>query len=168
MKSIYALAAIAMLLALRIVLGFFANSTLPFFGNNVKLSAAFLPKFSRNRYDKIQVYLPVAFSHLLASGHNGNFGQFHGSDLLTGHAVFLGPRDDMPLTLVVRPCYLFRHLAGRIRCRLPHPGLRDAHACQTVLRSAGKEQAREQCKRYDTSCSPHPSRLKKIHDIEPR
>ena len=35
MKSIYALAAIAMLLALRIVLGFF--------GNNVKLSAAFLP-----------------------------------------------------------------------------------------------------------------------------
>ena len=43
MKSIYALAAIAMLLALRIVLGFFANSTLPFFGNNVKLSAAFLP-----------------------------------------------------------------------------------------------------------------------------
>ena len=35
MKSIYALAAIAMLLALRIVLGFFAN--------NVKLSAAFLP-----------------------------------------------------------------------------------------------------------------------------
>ena len=78
----------------------------------------------------------------------------------------LHPRDDMPLTLVVCPCYLFRHLAGRIRCRLPHPGLRDAHACQTVLRSAGKEQAREQCKRYDTSCSPHPSRLKKIHDIE--
>lgn len=47
MKSIYALAAIAMLLALRIVLGFFANSTLPFFGNNVKLSAASFP--CRNR-----------------------------------------------------------------------------------------------------------------------
>lgn len=43
MKNIYSLAAIAMLLALRIVLGFFANATLPFFGNTVKLSASFLP-----------------------------------------------------------------------------------------------------------------------------
>lgn len=43
MKSIYAIVAIAMLLALRVVLGFFANATLPFFGNSVKLSAAFLP-----------------------------------------------------------------------------------------------------------------------------
>ncbi len=43
MKNIYALAAIAMLLALRIALGFFANGTLAFFGNNVKLSGAFLP-----------------------------------------------------------------------------------------------------------------------------
>lgn len=41
MKSIYAIVAIAMLLALRVVLGFFANATLPFFGNSVKLSAAF-------------------------------------------------------------------------------------------------------------------------------
>ncbi len=32
-----------MLLALRVVLGMFANATLPFFGNNVKLSGAFLP-----------------------------------------------------------------------------------------------------------------------------
>lgn len=43
MKSVYAIAAIAMLLALRVVLGFFANATLPFFGNNVKISASFLP-----------------------------------------------------------------------------------------------------------------------------
>ena len=44
MKSIYALAAIAMLLALRIVLGFFANSTLPFFGNNA-VNASSTPKW---------------------------------------------------------------------------------------------------------------------------
>lgn len=43
LKNIYSLAAIAMLLALRVVLGFFANGTLAFFGNNVKLSGAFLP-----------------------------------------------------------------------------------------------------------------------------
>lgn len=43
MKSIYSIVAIAMLLALRVVLGFFANATLPFFGNSVKLSASFLP-----------------------------------------------------------------------------------------------------------------------------
>ncbi len=43
MKNVYALAAIAMLLALRIALGFFANATLPFFGNQVKVSGAFLP-----------------------------------------------------------------------------------------------------------------------------
>ncbi len=43
MKNIYALTAVAMLLALRVVLGMFANATLPFFGNNVKLSGAFLP-----------------------------------------------------------------------------------------------------------------------------
>lgn len=43
MKSIYSIAVIAMLLALRVVLGFFANATLPFFGNSVKLSAGFLP-----------------------------------------------------------------------------------------------------------------------------
>lgn len=43
LKNIYSLAAIAMLLALRVVLGFFANGTLAFFGNNVKLSGFFLP-----------------------------------------------------------------------------------------------------------------------------
>ncbi len=43
LKSVYSLAAIAMLLALRVVLGFFANGTLAFFGNNVKISGAFLP-----------------------------------------------------------------------------------------------------------------------------
>ncbi len=43
LKNVYSLAGIAMLLALRIVLGIFANGTLPFFGNNVKISGAFLP-----------------------------------------------------------------------------------------------------------------------------
>lgn len=42
-KSVYSLAAIAMLLALRVVLGIFANLTLPAFGNMVKLSPSFLP-----------------------------------------------------------------------------------------------------------------------------
>ena len=36
LKSVKSLAMIAMLLALRIILGFIGNSTLPFFGNNVK------------------------------------------------------------------------------------------------------------------------------------
>ena len=43
LKSVYGLTAIAMLLALRIVLGFFANSTLAIFGNTVKISGAFIP-----------------------------------------------------------------------------------------------------------------------------
>lgn len=43
LKKIYSLAAIAMLLALRVVLGMFANATLPMFGGTVKISGAFLP-----------------------------------------------------------------------------------------------------------------------------
>ena len=43
LKNVRALAAVAMLLALRIVLGMFANATLPCFGNTVKLSASFIP-----------------------------------------------------------------------------------------------------------------------------
>lgn len=43
LKNVYSLAAIAMLLALRVVLGLFANASLPIFGNTVKLSGAFLP-----------------------------------------------------------------------------------------------------------------------------
>ena len=43
LKTIYGLTAIAMLLALRIVLGIFANSTLAIFGNTVKISGAFIP-----------------------------------------------------------------------------------------------------------------------------
>ena len=42
-KSVYSIAAIAMLLALRVVLGSFANTTLPLFGNNVKISPSFIP-----------------------------------------------------------------------------------------------------------------------------
>ena len=43
LKDIRSLAVVAMLLALRIVLGMFANATLPMFGNTVKLSASFIP-----------------------------------------------------------------------------------------------------------------------------
>ncbi len=43
LKSVYGLTAAAMLLAIRVVLGLFANATLPMFGNTVKISAAFLP-----------------------------------------------------------------------------------------------------------------------------
>lgn len=43
LKKINSLAAIAMLLALRVVLGIFANTSLPMFGNTVKISLAFLP-----------------------------------------------------------------------------------------------------------------------------
>ncbi len=43
LKNIYALTAVAMLLALRVVLGLFANASLPMFGNTIKLSAAFMP-----------------------------------------------------------------------------------------------------------------------------
>jgi ECF transporter S component (folate family) len=43
MKSIYTLSTIAMLLALRVVLGIFANGTLALFGNSIKISGAFLP-----------------------------------------------------------------------------------------------------------------------------
>jgi ECF transporter S component (folate family) len=43
LKRVHSLAAIAMLLALRVVLGIFANTSLPMFGNTVKISLAFLP-----------------------------------------------------------------------------------------------------------------------------
>ena len=43
LKRVQTLALVAMLLALRVVLGLFANATLPFFGNQVKFGASFLP-----------------------------------------------------------------------------------------------------------------------------
>lgn len=43
LKNINSLAGIAMLLALRVVLGFFANTTLAMFGGTIKISGAFLP-----------------------------------------------------------------------------------------------------------------------------
>ena len=43
LKNVYSLTAVAMLLALRVVLGIFANGTLAFFGNNVKITFAFVP-----------------------------------------------------------------------------------------------------------------------------
>ena len=43
LKKIYSLAALAMLLAIRIIVGIFANSTMALFGNMLKLSINFLP-----------------------------------------------------------------------------------------------------------------------------
>lgn len=43
LSDIYSLTALAMLLALRVILGIFANATMPMFGNLVKISFNFLP-----------------------------------------------------------------------------------------------------------------------------
>lgn len=43
LSNLFSLTALAMLLALRIILGIFANSTMPMFGNLVKISLNFLP-----------------------------------------------------------------------------------------------------------------------------
>ena len=43
LSSVFSLTAIGMLLALRIILGIFANSTMALFGNMVKISLNFLP-----------------------------------------------------------------------------------------------------------------------------
>ena len=43
LKSAYSLCALAMLLALRIIVGIFANSTMALFGNMLKISINFLP-----------------------------------------------------------------------------------------------------------------------------
>ncbi len=43
LKSTYTLAAVGMLLALRVIVGYLANSTLPIFNNTVKISINFLP-----------------------------------------------------------------------------------------------------------------------------
>jgi ECF transporter S component (folate family) len=43
LTNIYSLSALGMLLALRIILGIFANSTMAMFGNTIKISLNFLP-----------------------------------------------------------------------------------------------------------------------------
>ena len=43
LKNVYSLVALAMLLAIRIIVGIFANSTMPMFGNMLKISINFLP-----------------------------------------------------------------------------------------------------------------------------
>lgn len=89
LKSVYALTAIAMLLALRVVLGMFANATLPFFGNNVKLSGAFLPiAVTGVMFGPIPAALVGALgdivSFLIAPGPGGYFPGFTINGLLTG------------------------------------------------------------------------------------
>ena len=43
LTNVYSLVALAMLLAIRIIVGIFANSTMALFGNMVKISINFLP-----------------------------------------------------------------------------------------------------------------------------
>ncbi len=89
LKSIYSLVAIAMLLALRVVLGFFANATLPFFGNSVKISGAFLPIVTAGAmFGPIPAALVGALGDILSfimqPAAGGYFPGFTISGLLTG------------------------------------------------------------------------------------
>lgn len=89
LKSVYSLAAIAMLLALRVVLGFFANATLPFFGNTVKISGAFLPiAVTGAMFGSIPAALVGALgdiiSFIMQPASGGYFPGFTISGLLTG------------------------------------------------------------------------------------
>lgn len=43
LSNVYAITALAMLLALRVIVGIFANATMPLFANTVKISINFLP-----------------------------------------------------------------------------------------------------------------------------
>ena len=88
-KSVYSLAAIAMLLALRVVLGLFANATLPVFGNTVKLSAAFLPiALAGAMFGPVPAMLVGALgdvlSYIVAPTGGAFFPGFTISGLLTG------------------------------------------------------------------------------------
>ncbi|MEE0957682.1 MAG: folate family ECF transporter S component [Ruminococcus sp.] len=88
-KSVYSLAAIAMLLALRVVLGIFANATLPMFGNTIKLSAAFLPiVLAGSMFGPVPAMLVGALgdvlSYIVAPTGGAFFPGFTISGLLTG------------------------------------------------------------------------------------
>ena len=89
LKNVRSLAAIAMLLALRIVLGMFANATLPFFGNTVKLSASFIPiAFTGALFGPVPAGLVGALgdvlSFVIAPTGGAYFPGFTLSGLLTG------------------------------------------------------------------------------------
>ena len=89
LKSIYGLTAIAMLLALRVVLGIFANSTLAIFGNTVKISGAFIPiSVAGAMFGPIPAGLVGALgdiiSFMLNPTSGGYFPGFTISGLLTG------------------------------------------------------------------------------------
>ncbi|MBR1483676.1 MAG: folate family ECF transporter S component [Ruminococcus sp.] len=89
LRDIRSLAAIAMLLALRIVLGMFANVTLPMFGNTVKFSAAFIPiAFCGAMFGPLPAAMVGALgdvlSFLIVPTGGGYFPGFTLSGLLTG------------------------------------------------------------------------------------
>ena len=87
--NVYSLAAIAMLLALRVVLGFFANATLPLFSNTIKISGAFLPiAVAGSMFGPIPAALVGALgdiiSFIIAPTGGGFFPGFTISGFLTG------------------------------------------------------------------------------------
>lgn len=89
LKNLRSLVIIAMLLALRVVLGMFANATLPFFGNAVKLSGAFLPiAVAGAMFGPIPALLVGALgdvlSYIIAPTAGGFFPGFTLSGALTG------------------------------------------------------------------------------------
>ena len=89
LKKIQSLAAIAMLLALRVVLGMFANATLPLFGNAIKISPSFLPIVMAGAlFGPVPAMLVGALgdvlSYLIAPTAGGFFPGFTVSGALTG------------------------------------------------------------------------------------
>ncbi len=108
LKNVYPLAAVAMLLALRIVLGFFANATLPFFGNSVKISGAFLPIAATGAmFGPIPAALVGALgdiiSFIMQPAAGGYFPGFTINGLLTGFiygCAFYKSKVTMPRTII--------------------------------------------------------------------
>ncbi len=89
LKKLQSMVIIAMLLALRIVLGMFANATLPFFGNAVKISGAFLPiAMAGAMFGPVPAMLVGALgdvlSYIIAPTAGGFFPGFTVSGALTG------------------------------------------------------------------------------------
>lgn len=107
LKNIKSLAAIAMLLALRIVLGIFANPTLALFGNSVKISFAFLPiAVAGAMFGPVPAALVGALgdvmSFVLAPSPGGYFPGFTISGLLTGLIYgFMLYKSDLSLKRII-------------------------------------------------------------------
>ena len=89
LKKLQSLVLLVMLMALRMMLGIFANATLPMFGNAVKLSGAFLPiAMAGAMFGPIPALLVGALgdilSYIIAPTGGGFFPGFTLSGALTG------------------------------------------------------------------------------------